>query len=74
MVPGSSAGRAAPSQPAGRRLETTGAVTPTERARFTSVCSPEEAEEHLKRAVALFADVGGRPGELEPEIWKLVAW
>jgi tetratricopeptide (TPR) repeat protein len=34
----------------------------------------EEAMEHLKRAVALFADVGGRPGELEPEIWKLVTW
>ena len=34
----------------------------------------DEAMEHLKRAVALFADVGGRPGELEPEIWKLVAW
>jgi hypothetical protein len=29
---------------------------------------------HLKRAVAIFAEVGGRPGELEPEIWKLVAW
>ena len=35
---------------------------------------PDEAMVHLKRAVALFADVGGRPGELEPEIWKLVAW
>jgi tetratricopeptide (TPR) repeat protein len=35
---------------------------------------PEEAMEHLKRAVALFADVAGAPGELEPEIWKLVAW
>ncbi len=35
---------------------------------------PDEAMAHLKRAVALFADVGGRPGELEPEIWKLVAW
>jgi DNA-binding SARP family transcriptional activator/tetratricopeptide (TPR) repeat protein len=34
----------------------------------------DEAMEHLKRAVALFADVGGRPGELEPEIWKLVSW
>jgi DNA-binding SARP family transcriptional activator/tetratricopeptide (TPR) repeat protein len=30
--------------------------------------------DHLKRAVALFADVGGRPGELEPEIWKLATW
>jgi hypothetical protein len=29
---------------------------------------------HLKRAVGLFAEVGGRPGELEPEIWKLVSW
>jgi tetratricopeptide (TPR) repeat protein len=35
---------------------------------------PVEAMEHLRRAVALFADVGGRPGELEPEIWKLVSW
>jgi len=34
----------------------------------------DEAMEHLKRAVALFAEVGGRPGELEPEIWKLVSW
>ncbi len=33
-----------------------------------------EAMEHLKRAVALFAEIGGRPGELEPEIWKLVEW
>lgn len=35
---------------------------------------PDEAMDHLKRAVALFAEVGGRAGELEPEIWKLVAW
>jgi tetratricopeptide (TPR) repeat protein len=34
----------------------------------------DEAMTHLKRAVALFAEIGGRPGELEPEIWKLVAW
>ena len=34
----------------------------------------EDALDHLKRAVAIFADVGGRPGELEPEIWKLVEW
>ncbi len=34
----------------------------------------EEAMDHLKRAVSILADVGGTPGELEPEIWKLVAW
>ncbi len=34
----------------------------------------EEAMEHLKVAVAIFADIGGQPGELEPEIWKLVEW
>ena len=34
----------------------------------------DEAMAHLKRAVTLFADIGGQPGELEPEIWKLVAW
>jgi tetratricopeptide (TPR) repeat protein len=33
----------------------------------------DEAMAHLKRAVTLFAEVGGRPGELEPEIWKLVS-
>jgi tetratricopeptide (TPR) repeat protein len=33
----------------------------------------EEAMEHLKRAVATFAEVGDA-GELEPEIWKLVTW
>ena len=39
-----------------------------------SVGRRDEAMDHLKRAVAIFADVGGRPGELEPEIWKLVDW
>jgi DNA-binding SARP family transcriptional activator/tetratricopeptide (TPR) repeat protein len=34
----------------------------------------DEAMDHLKRAVVLFAEIGGRPGELEPEIWKLVEW
>ena len=34
----------------------------------------DEALDHLRRAVALFAEVGGHPGELEPEIWKLVEW
>jgi tetratricopeptide (TPR) repeat protein len=35
---------------------------------------PDESMEHLKRAVALFAEIGGEPGELAPEIWKLVEW
>jgi len=35
---------------------------------------PDDAMGHLKRAVALFAEVGGRPGELEPELWMLEAW
>jgi tetratricopeptide (TPR) repeat protein len=35
---------------------------------------PDEAMEHLKSAVAVFAEIGGRPDELEPEIWKLVEW
>ena len=34
----------------------------------------DEAMEHLKRAVALFAEIGGQPGVPEPEIWKLVEW
>jgi tetratricopeptide (TPR) repeat protein len=33
----------------------------------------EEAMDHLKLAVMAFAEIGGRD-ELEPEIWKLVAW
>ena len=28
---------------------------------------------HLKRAVALFAEIG-EPGAMEPEVWKLVEW
>lgn len=34
----------------------------------------EESMAHLKLAVAIFAEVGGHPGDLEPEIWKLVEW
>jgi DNA-binding SARP family transcriptional activator/Tfp pilus assembly protein PilF len=34
----------------------------------------DEAMEHLKRAVAIFAEVGGQPDELQPEIWKLIEW
>ena len=34
----------------------------------------EDAMVHLKRAAALFAEIGGRPGDLRPEIWTLVEW
>jgi DNA-binding SARP family transcriptional activator/Tfp pilus assembly protein PilF len=34
----------------------------------------DEAMEHLKRAVAIFAEVGGQADELQPEIWKLIEW
>ena len=33
----------------------------------------EEAMEELKRAVALFADIG-EPGKLQPAIWRLIDW
>jgi len=28
----------------------------------------------LKQAVALFAEVGTEPGQLEPEVWLLKEW
>lgn len=34
----------------------------------------DEAMAHLKRAVAIFADIGEEAGGLQPEIWKLVEW
>src|SRR6266545_3645733 len=34
----------------------------------------EEAMAHLKQAAAIFAQVGGPEGHLQPEIWKLVEW
>jgi hypothetical protein len=33
----------------------------------------DQAMEHLKRAVSLFADVGADEGP-QPEVWKLVQW
>ena len=33
-----------------------------------------EAMEHLKQAVAIFAEIGGDAGRSPPEIWKLVEW
>ncbi len=29
---------------------------------------------HLKQAVKLFAEIGEDAGDLQPGIWKLVAW
>lgn len=33
-----------------------------------------ESMEHLKRAVAIFAEVGDGEGGMQPEVWKLVEW
>ncbi len=34
----------------------------------------EQAMEHPKLAVAIFAEIGEEAGALQPEIWKLVEW
>ena len=34
----------------------------------------EDSMAHLKRAVALFSEVGGDEATRLPEIWKLVSW
>ena len=34
----------------------------------------DEAMAHLKRAVAIFAEVGADEATRLPEIWKLVSW
>jgi GNAT superfamily N-acetyltransferase len=41
---------------------------------FHAAGDEEHSREHLRRAVAIFAELGGTPGELEPEIWKLESW
>ena len=33
----------------------------------------EDAMRHLKRAVAIFSEIGD-PGGMEPEVWKLIQW
>jgi DNA-binding SARP family transcriptional activator len=33
-----------------------------------------ESREHQRRAVVLFAEIAGTPGELEPGVWQLVEW
>jgi tetratricopeptide (TPR) repeat protein len=35
---------------------------------------PDEAMDHLKRAVAIFTEVGADEATRLPEIWKLVSW
>jgi DNA-binding SARP family transcriptional activator len=35
---------------------------------------PDEAMDHLKRAVAIFSEVGAEEATRLPEIWKLVSW
>jgi tetratricopeptide (TPR) repeat protein len=35
---------------------------------------PDAAMAHLKRAVAIFAEIGLESGDIQPEIWKLVEW
>jgi DNA-binding SARP family transcriptional activator len=35
---------------------------------------PEESMDHLKRAVAIFSEVGADEATRLPEIWKLVSW
>ena len=34
----------------------------------------EEAMEHIKRSAAIYAEIGGEPGDWRPEIWKLAEW
>ena len=34
----------------------------------------EASMAHLKQAVAIFAEIGGEDGEMQPEVWKLVEW
>ena len=36
--------------------------------------APERAMEHLKRATAIFAEIGADPHGPLPEVWKLVEW
>ena len=35
---------------------------------------PKAAMDHLKQAVATFAEIGQEAGAMQPEIWKLVEW
>jgi tetratricopeptide (TPR) repeat protein len=35
---------------------------------------PEQAMAHLKKAVTIYADIGGNGSKWQPEIWKLTEW
>ncbi|HLF89264.1 MAG TPA: tetratricopeptide repeat protein, partial [Anaerolineales bacterium] len=41
---------------------------------FHASNQPSAAMYHLKKAVEIFAEIGGGAGENEPEIWKLTEW
>lgn len=41
---------------------------------FHAAGRSEEAMVHLKQAVAIFSEIGGQAGAVQPEIWKLVEW
>ncbi len=41
---------------------------------FHASDQPTAAMYHLKKAVEIFAEIGGRAGTYEPEIWKLTEW
>jgi tetratricopeptide (TPR) repeat protein len=36
--------------------------------------SSEEAMDHLKRAVTIYAEIGVEAGAVRPEVWKLTEW
>ena len=34
----------------------------------------EEALEHIKQSVTIYAEIGVEAGTVQPEIWKLAEW
>ena len=41
---------------------------------FHEVGEEEQSMAELKTAVTIYAEIGGRPGNWQPEIWKLTEW
>lgn len=41
---------------------------------FHKIGDEEKAMAELKTAVAIYAEIGGQPGNWQPEIWKLTEW